>query len=102
MSVLIVNRRSLQVDWFQVPPSPSHHYHIYIYLTALSCYDRLTSLWRRRERFNLGGGRFIPNQKQDGINVHRSVKIRLEAGTAVQGGKYVPKAMWDVEPNWVD
>lgn len=53
-------------------------------------------------RINFGRGRSIPRQKLDGINIHRSVKIRLEAGNAVEGGKYAPKAKWHVEPNWVD
>jgi hypothetical protein len=53
-------------------------------------------------RINLGRPRVIPRQKRQGFNVHRSVKVRMEAGDRVAGGKYVPRAEWKVEPNWVD
>ena len=53
-------------------------------------------------RINFGRPRIIPKQK-DGIKVHRSVKIRLDAGNAlVDGKKYVPRAKWHVDPEWVD
>ena len=52
---------------------------------------------------NSGLGRIIPRQGNDVIRVHRSVKIRIDAGTAVADGKmYVPEAKWDCEPRWED
>ncbi len=50
----------------------------------------------------MGRGRFIPKQKANGIRVHRSVKLRLEAQTE-SGGKYQPKAAFDLgRTTWVD
>lgn len=51
---------------------------------------------------NLGRPRRIPRQKRHGIKVHRSVKIRMEAGKATAGGPYTPQAKWKVEPTWED
>ncbi len=50
---------------------------------------------------NAGSPRHIPRQKMQGVKVHRSVKLRMEAEN-VPGGKYHPKADWKVEPIWVD
>ncbi|KAF8516231.1 hypothetical protein JB92DRAFT_3114279 [Gautieria morchelliformis] len=58
--------------------------------------------WVRNLTINLGRPRVIPRQKRQGVNVHRSVKVRMEAGDRVEGGKYGPRAEWKVEPNWVD
>ncbi|KAF8527210.1 hypothetical protein JB92DRAFT_3087166 [Gautieria morchelliformis] len=58
--------------------------------------------WVRHLRINLGQGRKIPRQRQHGLNVHRSVQVRMKAGDAVAGGAYVPRATWKVEPTWVD
>lgn len=49
---------------------------------------------------NRGRGRIIPLQ-EFGFNVHRSVKIRMEAKDLVGGGKYVARAKFDAEPTWV-
>lgn len=51
---------------------------------------------------NLGRARKIPRQKKQGVLVHRSVKIRMEAGEHADGGPYTPRAKWKVEPTWVD
>lgn len=53
-------------------------------------------------RVNFGRARVIPRQKRYGIKVHRSVKVRMDAGDNVEGGKYAPRAKWKVEPTWVD
>ena len=51
----------------------------------------------------MGNPRVIPHQKDNGIKVHRSVKLRMESEIeGSKGEKYVPKAMWDVEPTWID
>ncbi|KAG1859837.1 hypothetical protein F4604DRAFT_1792077 [Suillus subluteus] len=50
---------------------------------------------------NMGHGRHVQRQHQDGVKVHRSVKIRMEADN-LKGGKYWPKAKLKVEPKWVD
>ncbi|KAJ3488319.1 hypothetical protein NLI96_g2922 [Meripilus lineatus] len=60
--------------------------------------------WMGDWTVNLGRGRKIPTrqQRRHEFNVHRSVKLRLDAGENVPGGRYTPKAQWEVEPNWVD
>lgn len=50
---------------------------------------------------NMGGGRHIQRQCQDGVKFHRTVKIRMEADN-LKDGKYWPKAKLKVEPQWVD
>ena len=47
----------------------------------------------------MGRARLIPKQ-MEGVNVHRSVKMRMEAAK-VLGWKYMPRAKFEVEPNWV-
>lgn len=65
-------------------------------------YQRGDNTWVTRLGWNMGQGRFIPKQKTKGVRVHRSVKTRLEASTA-EGGKYKPKAAFDLErTTWVD
>ena len=56
----------------------------------------------RMSRINFGRPRVIPKQKQRGVNVHRSVKIRMDAANQVSGGKYTPRTQWHVEPKWMD
>ena len=52
---------------------------------------------------NMGCGRVVPYSKdEDGpFNVHRTVKIRMEA-QGLDGGLYIPKAQFRIEPTWVD
>ncbi|KAF7364570.1 DUF2235 domain-containing protein [Mycena venus] len=65
-------------------------------------YQRGDNTWVSEFRWNFGRGRFIPKQKTNGVRVHRSVKTRLEAQTE-HGGKYKPKAAFDLErTTWVD
>ncbi|KAF9039699.1 hypothetical protein BDZ89DRAFT_981890 [Hymenopellis radicata] len=65
-------------------------------------YQRGNNSWAVYFGWNMGRGRFIPKQKSNGIRVHRSVKTRLEAQTET-GGKYEPKAAFDLErTTWVD
>jgi hypothetical protein len=53
-------------------------------------------------RWNLARARVIPKQKK-GYKVHRSVKLRMEAEHEEYPGiKYKPRAMFSVEPTWVD
>ena len=58
-------------------------------------------------RINAGRPRVIPNQRVNGFKVHRSVKMRMEAEFEDEkkkrkGGKYIPKAKFEVEPTWID
>jgi hypothetical protein len=46
--------------------------------------------WTAQLTMNLGRGRHIPQQKSQGVRIHRSVKTRLEAEHA-DGSKYQPK-----------
>ncbi|KAJ7174161.1 hypothetical protein C8R43DRAFT_977286 [Mycena crocata] len=65
-------------------------------------YQRGDNAWMSYFGWNMGRGRFIPKQKANGVRVHRSVKLRLEAQTE-SGGKYKPKAAFDLErTTWVD
>ena len=55
---------------------------------------------------NLGQGRLIQKQKKRTINIHRSVKMRMEAEYP-DGSKYVPKASFEAALScgnieWVD
>ncbi|CAE6479853.1 unnamed protein product [Rhizoctonia solani] len=51
--------------------------------------------WRRFFGINLGGPRVITHQKRKGVNVHRTVKIRMEAKADLDGNafSYVPYAV---------
>ncbi|KAF7364572.1 DUF2235 domain-containing protein [Mycena venus] len=65
-------------------------------------YQRGDNTWVSPFRWNFGRGRFIPKQKANGVRVHRSVKMRMEAQTE-NGGTYKPKAAFDLERTiWVD
>ncbi|CAE6471728.1 unnamed protein product [Rhizoctonia solani] len=50
--------------------------------------------WRRVFGINLGGPRVITHQKRKGVNVHRTVKIRMETNTGLDGNpfSYTPGA----------
>lgn len=55
----------------------------------------------------MAGPRFIPGQRTNGLRVHRSVKLRMEADFEDEkrrnkGKKYVPKPLFNVEPTWID
>jgi len=55
----------------------------------------------------MAGPRLIPRQRTNGLKVHRSVKLRMEADFEDEkrrnkGKKYVPKTAFDVEPTWID
>lgn len=54
-------------------------------------YQKSDNTWTTYFGFNLGRGRFIPRQAKRMINVHRSVKMRMEAQYP-NGSKYIPKA----------
>ncbi|KAH7911623.1 hypothetical protein BJ138DRAFT_1006185 [Hygrophoropsis aurantiaca] len=56
--------------------------------------------WVEDWTINMGSGRHVRRQKKDGVKIHRSVKIRMEAD-GLLGGKYWPKAKLKVEPKWV-
>jgi hypothetical protein len=57
-------------------------------------------------RINAGHPRVIPDQRVNGFKVHRSVKMRMEAEFSDEkkkrkGGKYTPRAKFEVEPTWI-
>lgn len=54
--------------------------------------------WNRS--INLGGPRDMPKIK-DGVKVHRSVKLRMEAEGFFKDKHYKPAARMDFEPQWV-
>ncbi|KAK1235171.1 hypothetical protein PQX77_001610 [Marasmius sp. AFHP31] len=65
-------------------------------------YQKGDNSWVNFLGWNLGRGRIIPKQKKNGVKVHRSVKMRMEA-THESGGRYVPKAKFDERyTTWVD
>ncbi|KAG6847987.1 hypothetical protein H0H93_004362 [Arthromyces matolae] len=53
--------------------------------------------WVKKVSINRGNGRRIPKE-QGGIKVHRSVKLRMDH----PGMNYVPRAHWNVQPEWVE
>jgi hypothetical protein len=55
----------------------------------------------------MGQARFIPKQKSNGLKVHRSVKMRMEAeyedeAKRRRDKRYHPKPEFKVEPTWID
>lgn len=78
------------------------------YLPVQFVHQRDDDNWVSRYMCNLGRPRKIVGQKDIGVNVHRSVRLRMEAqfsettdGT-VQQKRYIPKARFKVKPTWVD
>ncbi|KAG2009454.1 hypothetical protein CC2G_012391 [Coprinopsis cinerea AmutBmut pab1-1] len=70
-------------------------------------YQRGDNQWVTYFASNLARPRFIPKQRTNGVKVHRSVKLRMEAEyeeekKRLKGKKYQPKAVLRVEPTWVD
>ncbi|KAI5998207.1 hypothetical protein EDD15DRAFT_2409048 [Pisolithus albus] len=55
--------------------------------------------WVTKISVNRGKGRRVPRQTA-GVDVHRTVKIRMESEALRE--KYQPKAKLEVEPTWVD
>ncbi|KAH8119720.1 hypothetical protein DFH11DRAFT_1500290 [Phellopilus nigrolimitatus] len=51
---------------------------------------------------NNGRARVVTQQRKNGIKVHRSVKMRMEAEAHVLGKKYQPRVKFHCEPTWVD
>ncbi|KAF9259355.1 hypothetical protein L218DRAFT_1003914 [Marasmius fiardii PR-910] len=58
--------------------------------------------WMEKMWSNWGRARDVPHKH--GVNVHRSVKIRMEAEAEAlkTKEKYVPKPKWSFDPVWVD
>ncbi|KDQ57349.1 hypothetical protein JAAARDRAFT_157565 [Jaapia argillacea MUCL 33604] len=57
--------------------------------------------WAAQFSVNMGKPRIIRKQHRQGLRVHRSVKIRMEA-EGLEGGSYVPGPEFHVDPIWVD
>ena len=65
-------------------------------------YQTSDNKWHTSYKWNLGSGRYIPQQSSKGVRVHRSVKTRLDAEHK-NGKKYFPKANLDLKyVTWVD
>ncbi|KAK0457434.1 uncharacterized protein EV420DRAFT_1480512 [Desarmillaria tabescens] len=64
-------------------------------------YQKGDNTWAKAITMNRGRPRRIPRQYQEGLKVHRTVKLRMEA-EGLEGGKYVPRPRWSVDPTWVD
>ncbi|KAF8586209.1 hypothetical protein K439DRAFT_1387499 [Ramaria rubella] len=65
-------------------------------------YQKSDNTWVDALTFNFAHPRFIPEQDEHGIKVHRSVRTRMQMEPVNGGKKYVPRARFDVEPEWVD
>ncbi|TFK66192.1 hypothetical protein BDN72DRAFT_871607 [Pluteus cervinus] len=58
--------------------------------------------WVLKLSLHRGRARIIPKQHQNGVKIHRTVKLRMEAENLDgKNGKYVPRAKLHVEPTWV-
>ncbi|KAF9554064.1 hypothetical protein CPC08DRAFT_713209 [Agrocybe pediades] len=55
--------------------------------------DVVEDFWTRKLSINRKRGRFIPQQIQHGVKVHRTVKIRQQKHIERSGKKYEPKAI---------
>jgi hypothetical protein len=53
-------------------------------------------------RANLGRARVIPGQEENGVYVHRTVKLRMDHYVDPSGKKYKPRAHFRVVPTFVD
>jgi len=69
-------------------------------------YQRKDGTWGSRMRSNLAEGRCIPRGDHYKIKVHRTVKLRMEAGEDIlpEGRRYDPRAKpWEHHRvEWVD
>ncbi|KAF8174236.1 hypothetical protein BJ912DRAFT_990493 [Pholiota molesta] len=70
-------------------------------------YQRGDNQWVSYFGSNMGQARFIPKQKSNGLKVHRSVKMRMEAeyedeAKRRRDKRYHPKPEFKVEPTWID
>jgi hypothetical protein len=66
-------------------------------------FQRGNNEWEKELKMNLGGPRFIPKQRDHGVKVHRSVKLRMMAQPEEDQKKgYQPHAKLLVEPQWMD
>jgi len=66
-------------------------------------YQRGDNSWGSYFGWNLGQGRYIPKQQRNGVRVHRSVKMRMEAMHEDGKTKYAPRANLDLtHVIWVD
>ncbi|KAJ3998242.1 hypothetical protein F5050DRAFT_1798545 [Lentinula boryana] len=68
-------------------------------------YQRKCDDWVSYFGFNMARPRHIPEQSSDGVCIHRSVQMRMEAekaGSNGKGLKYSPKAHLElIKPTWV-
>jgi uncharacterized protein (DUF2235 family) len=60
--------------------------------------------WKKWIGINLGRPREIPEDAQvlNGVKVHRTVKMRMDACDTMTGKIYRPRLKFAVEPTWVD
>lgn len=68
-------------------------------------YQRGNNEWVTRIGSNFARPRFIPKQIKNGVKVHRSVRMRMDAmyeDEKKKGKRYRPKAHLRVEPTWID
>ena len=65
----------------------------------------LNNEWKQWRGLNFGRPREVPEeaQKEQGIKVHRTVKMRMDAAPSPGSSKrYTPRVKFFVEPTWVD
>ncbi|TFK26834.1 hypothetical protein FA15DRAFT_692857 [Coprinopsis marcescibilis] len=70
-------------------------------------YQRGNNQWVNYFQSNMARPRFIPKQAANGVKVHRTVKIRMEAEhenerKRLKGKRYKPEPQLRVQPTWVD
>lgn len=55
-------------------------------------------------RINLASGRFLPQDDDQPVHVHRTVKLRIDHPDVFANEPYIPRAgPWDkTKPVWVD
>jgi len=75
--------------------------------SKLSLLELITVFFVVRYRANMAQPRCIPKQRTNGLKVHRSVKLRMEAEfedekRRSKGKKYIPKPHFKVELTWID
>jgi len=69
-----------------------------------SLFKTLVPVLTQYLRANLANGRYLPQDGNSPVRVHRAVKLRMDHPEVFVGGSYTPRAgPWGkAEPVWVD
>ena len=88
--------------------SPARHFRWNVRQSGLVCLvfvlamSRLVTLASVSISINHGRARVLTQQDKNGILVHRSVLMRMEADERVLGKQYKPRLKFAVDHTWVD